>query len=63
MCAPPRSCMLRRIVINNRVGIILVCTRIIRSSLFTWPSWWASSIYALPLNCHNRTIHLDMVES
>ena len=56
---PPKSCMLCRIVINKRASIrIWACTRIIRSSLLTWPSWWALSIHALLITCNlNMIIH------
>ena len=59
---PPKS-LLHRIVINKVIKISWICTLIVRSSLLTLPSQWALSIHALPLNCHDRTIHLDMVEA
>ena len=60
---PHKSLLLHRIFINRVIKIVWVCTLIIRSTLLTWPSWWALSLHALPLNCHDRTIHLDMVEA
>ena len=59
---PPKSLrLLRRIIINRVIKISWICTLIVRSSLLTLPSWRALSIHALPLNCHDRIIHLDMV--
>ena len=61
---PPKSLLLlHRIMINRVIKIIWICTLIARSSLLTLPSWWALSIHALPMNCQDQTIHLDVVEA
>ena len=64
ICVPPKSLLLlHRIMINRVIKISWICTLISQLSLLTLPSRWALSIYALPLNCHDRTIHLNMVEA
>ena len=62
---PPKSLLLllHRIMINRVIKISRICTLIVRLSLLTLPSWRALSIHALPLNCHDRTIHLDVIEA
>ena len=59
---PPKSWRLQRIVMESMVTIITrLCSKIIGSSLLTWPSLWALSLRTLPLYHHDWVVYLDMV--